>query len=193
MDCAFPGGRFPAEKEGSEPKVSHSSCIKGKKNLTTFNRFAEKNNLPVLHNVTVPRVGAMKAIVDVLGSPESPCRRGNASVNDVSQQKTTTTTTVDTATDSNTDTADRINEATNLLVSSPVTVSSEQQQQQQQQIPKQNASTGNNNSSTIINSEAIITDDCGECCSIRLLWEEKKIVQFCFFLQIILRTHLSLS
>lgn len=38
-------------------------------------RFAEKNNLPVLNNVTVPRVGAMKAIVDVLGSPESPgCR-----------------------------------------------------------------------------------------------------------------------
>lgn len=36
-------------------------------------RFAEKNNLPVLNNVTVPRVGAMKAIVDVLGSPESPC------------------------------------------------------------------------------------------------------------------------
>lgn len=35
-------------------------------------RFAEKNNLPVLNNVTVPRVGAMKAIVDVLGSPESP-------------------------------------------------------------------------------------------------------------------------
>lgn len=36
-------------------------------------RFAEKNNLPVLNNVTVPRVGAMKAIVDVLGSPDSPC------------------------------------------------------------------------------------------------------------------------
>ncbi|XP_055596846.1 acyl-CoA:lysophosphatidylglycerol acyltransferase 1-like isoform X1 [Uranotaenia lowii] len=37
-------------------------------------RFAEKNNLPVLNNVTVPRVGAMSAIVDVIGSPESPCR-----------------------------------------------------------------------------------------------------------------------
>uniref|UniRef100_A0A1Q3FG89 Putative lysophosphatidylglycerol acyltransferase 1 n=1 Tax=Culex tarsalis TaxID=7177 RepID=A0A1Q3FG89_CULTA len=36
-------------------------------------RFADKNNLPVLNNVTVPRVGAMKAIVDVLGSPDSPC------------------------------------------------------------------------------------------------------------------------
>lgn len=36
-------------------------------------RFAEKNNLPVLNNVTVPRVGAMKAIVDVLGSADSPC------------------------------------------------------------------------------------------------------------------------
>ncbi|XP_039442840.1 acyl-CoA:lysophosphatidylglycerol acyltransferase 1-like isoform X2 [Culex pipiens pallens] len=39
-------------------------------------RFAEKNNLPVLNNVTVPRVGAMKAIVDVLGSPDSPCSDG---------------------------------------------------------------------------------------------------------------------
>uniref|UniRef100_A0A2M4AJ31 Putative lysophosphatidylglycerol acyltransferase 1 n=1 Tax=Anopheles triannulatus TaxID=58253 RepID=A0A2M4AJ31_9DIPT len=32
-------------------------------------RFAEKNNLPVLNNVTLPRVGAMKAIMDVLGAP----------------------------------------------------------------------------------------------------------------------------
>lgn len=39
-------------------------------------RFAEKNNLPVLNNVTVPRVGAMKAIVDVLGSPDSLCSDG---------------------------------------------------------------------------------------------------------------------
>ncbi|XP_058826100.1 acyl-CoA:lysophosphatidylglycerol acyltransferase 1-like [Topomyia yanbarensis] len=40
-------------------------------------RFAEKNNLPVLNHVTVPRVGAMKAIIDVLGSPDSPCRMSN--------------------------------------------------------------------------------------------------------------------
>uniref|UniRef100_A0A8D8CVN7 Acyl-CoA:lysophosphatidylglycerol acyltransferase 1 n=1 Tax=Culex pipiens TaxID=7175 RepID=A0A8D8CVN7_CULPI len=39
-------------------------------------RFAEKNNLPVLNNVTVPRVGAMKAIIDVLGSPDSLCSDG---------------------------------------------------------------------------------------------------------------------
>ncbi|EAA08195.4 AGAP002482-PA, partial [Anopheles gambiae str. PEST] len=32
-------------------------------------RFAEKNNLPVLNNVTLPRVGAMKAIMDMLGAP----------------------------------------------------------------------------------------------------------------------------
>ncbi|KFB35012.1 AGAP002482-PA-like protein [Anopheles sinensis] len=32
-------------------------------------RFAEKNNLPVLNNVTLPRVGAMKAIIDMLGAP----------------------------------------------------------------------------------------------------------------------------
>lgn len=29
-------------------------------------RFAKKNDLPVLQHVTLPRVGAMKAIVDVL-------------------------------------------------------------------------------------------------------------------------------
>lgn len=29
-------------------------------------RFAKKNDLPVLHHVTLPRVGAMKAIFDVL-------------------------------------------------------------------------------------------------------------------------------
>ncbi|XP_058061763.1 acyl-CoA:lysophosphatidylglycerol acyltransferase 1-like isoform X1 [Anopheles bellator] len=33
-------------------------------------RFAEKNNLPVLNNVTLPRVGAMKAIMDMLGASD---------------------------------------------------------------------------------------------------------------------------
>lgn len=36
-----------------------------------FIRFAEKNNLPVLEYVTLPRVGAMKAIADVLGPSSS--------------------------------------------------------------------------------------------------------------------------
>ncbi|XP_053696559.1 acyl-CoA:lysophosphatidylglycerol acyltransferase 1-like isoform X2 [Sabethes cyaneus] len=120
-------------------------------------RFAEKNNLPVLSNVTVPRVGAMKAIIDVLGSPQSPCRRGNASVNVVDQPQTTTTAAADctAAADPNKE-AHGITEATSLLVSTSMSTS----ESEQQQIPKQNVSTANNNSSsTIINSEAIITDD----------------------------------
>jgi lysophosphatidylglycerol acyltransferase 1 len=30
-------------------------------------RYATKNNLPILHHVTLPRIGAMKTIIDVLG------------------------------------------------------------------------------------------------------------------------------
>jgi hypothetical protein len=33
-------------------------------------RFAEKNNLPVLGYVTLPRIGAMKAIMEVLGTTD---------------------------------------------------------------------------------------------------------------------------
>uniref|UniRef100_A0A182P9A3 Phospholipid/glycerol acyltransferase domain-containing protein n=1 Tax=Anopheles epiroticus TaxID=199890 RepID=A0A182P9A3_9DIPT len=46
-------------------------------------RFAEKNNLPVLNNVTLPRVGAMKAIMDMLGAPND--------MNVCSSSSTTTT------------------------------------------------------------------------------------------------------
>lgn len=34
-------------------------------------RFAQKNNLPLLEHVTIPRVGAMKIIMDVLGKEKS--------------------------------------------------------------------------------------------------------------------------
>ncbi|KAG5673388.1 hypothetical protein PVAND_003443 [Polypedilum vanderplanki] len=33
-------------------------------------RYAQKNNLPLLHNVTLPRIGAMKTIIDQLGSSD---------------------------------------------------------------------------------------------------------------------------
>ncbi|XP_065095556.1 acyl-CoA:lysophosphatidylglycerol acyltransferase 1-like [Ochlerotatus camptorhynchus] len=94
-------------------------------------RFAEKNNLPVLNNVTVPRVGAMKAIMDVLGSPESPCR-------DEEKMMNSTIATV-------------MDEFNHSMMDGTINVD--------QQQPKQNDVTINS-SSTIINSEAISTDDC---------------------------------
>lgn len=93
-------------------------------------RFAEKNNLPVLHNVTVPRVGAMKAIVDVLGSPDSP---RTSSLGSPVQNVATVTDEFNRTSASGADMEHR----------SP---------------PKQDQIT--NNSSTVITSEAINTDDC---------------------------------
>lgn len=40
-------------------------------------RFAEKNNLPSLENVSLPRVGALKAIMDVL-PPHTTIANNNA-------------------------------------------------------------------------------------------------------------------
>lgn len=37
-----------------------------RKRREVSHRFAEKNNLPKLNNVTLPRTGAMNAILDVL-------------------------------------------------------------------------------------------------------------------------------
>lgn len=108
-------------------------------------RFAEKNNLPTLHHVTVPRVGAMKAIVDVLGSPESPYRDEEKMINNVDYVDSTITTVTD--------------EFNHNLTTTGFTDLDHHQQQQQQQQPKQNDAM-NNSSSTIINSEAISTDDC---------------------------------
>ncbi|XP_058446807.1 acyl-CoA:lysophosphatidylglycerol acyltransferase 1-like [Malaya genurostris] len=94
-------------------------------------RYAERNNLPVLNNVTVPRVGAMKAIIDVLGSPDSPCR------------KTSTDSTGSTIVIEDHQFGQSANPNSRMT---------------EQQKPTQDGT--NNNSSTIINSEAIITDDC---------------------------------
>lgn len=103
-------------------------------------RFAEKNNLPVLHNVTVPRVGAMKTIIDVLGSPDSPCREENQLTNSNYVDNTIATV---------------VDESNQCLMDGMINT----EEQQQQQQPKEN-NLINNSSSTIINSEAISTDDC---------------------------------
>lgn len=39
------------------------------KRLETSQKFAKKNNLPILENVTLPRVGAMQTIFDIIGPP----------------------------------------------------------------------------------------------------------------------------
>ncbi|XP_062563243.1 acyl-CoA:lysophosphatidylglycerol acyltransferase 1-like [Armigeres subalbatus] len=103
-------------------------------------RFAEKNNLPTLNHVTVPRVGAMKTIVDVLGSLDSPCLEEDKIMNNSGYVDNT------------------MSIVTDGFDSSLINVDHQQQQQQQHQ-PKQYDVT-NNSSSTIINSEAINTDDC---------------------------------
>ncbi|XP_012278780.1 acyl-CoA:lysophosphatidylglycerol acyltransferase 1 [Orussus abietinus] len=53
------------------------------KRRDTSQKYAKKNNLPILGNVTLPRVGAMQTIVDVLGpiqNNNSPDQRLNNSV-----------------------------------------------------------------------------------------------------------------
>lgn len=37
-----------------------------RKRLQVSQRYAEKNNLPILKNVTLPRIGALKAIMEIL-------------------------------------------------------------------------------------------------------------------------------
>jgi len=44
------------------------------KRRETSQKYAKKNNLPILENVTLPRVGAMQMIFDTLG----PAGRKNA-------------------------------------------------------------------------------------------------------------------
>lgn len=41
------------------------------KRRETSQKYAKKNNLPILENVTLPRVGAMQTIFDTLGPAES--------------------------------------------------------------------------------------------------------------------------
>lgn len=48
-----------------------------RKRLEVSQKYAEKNNLPVLKNVTLPRVGALKAITEVL-PPRNSIGNNNA-------------------------------------------------------------------------------------------------------------------
>lgn len=41
------------------------------KRRETSQKYARRNNLPILENVTLPRVGAMQMIFDTLGPAES--------------------------------------------------------------------------------------------------------------------------
>lgn len=41
------------------------------KRRETSQKYAKKNNLPILENVTLPRVGAMQMIFDTLGPTSS--------------------------------------------------------------------------------------------------------------------------
>lgn len=41
------------------------------KRLETSQKYAKKNNLPILENVTLPRVGAMRTIFDKLGPAQN--------------------------------------------------------------------------------------------------------------------------
>lgn len=42
-----------------------------RKRLETSKRYAKKNNLPILEYVTLPRVGAMQTIYDVVGPTQN--------------------------------------------------------------------------------------------------------------------------
>lgn len=41
------------------------------KRRETSQKYAKKNNLPILENVTLPRVGAMQTIFEILGPARS--------------------------------------------------------------------------------------------------------------------------
>lgn len=48
-----------------------------RKRLEVSQRYATKNNLPILENVTLPRIGALKAIMEVL-PPHASIGNNNA-------------------------------------------------------------------------------------------------------------------
>lgn len=53
-----------------------------RKRRAVSQKFAEKNNLPLLNNVTLPRVGAMKAIMGTIG-PETSANNNSAAHEDL--------------------------------------------------------------------------------------------------------------
>lgn len=53
--------------------------------------FAEKNNLPNLNHVSLPRVGALKAILSVLPPHDQPANNNSPDTNEVTDTKSTST------------------------------------------------------------------------------------------------------
>lgn len=54
-----------------------------RKRRAVSQRFAEKNNLPILKNVSLPRVGAMKTILTTVGPhsiPNNNCSISNGKI-----------------------------------------------------------------------------------------------------------------
>lgn len=49
-----------------------------RKRKAVSQRFAEKNNLPLLQHVTLPRIGAMKIIMNTLGSEKTANNNSSA-------------------------------------------------------------------------------------------------------------------
>lgn len=49
-----------------------------RKRKAVSHRFAEKNNLPQLHHVTLPRTGAMQVIMDTLGPKSTVNNNSNS-------------------------------------------------------------------------------------------------------------------
>lgn len=42
-----------------------------KKRIVKGQQYAQKNNLPILHNITLPRLGALNGIRDILVDPQA--------------------------------------------------------------------------------------------------------------------------
>lgn len=52
-----------------------------RKRKAVSQRYAQKNNLPLLNNVSLPRVGALQAIMNTVG-PHSVVKNNNSSVSE---------------------------------------------------------------------------------------------------------------
>lgn len=54
-----------------------------RKRRETSQRYALKNNLPVLQHVSLPRVGALRAILDTIGYYKHEIGNNNSTVNNI--------------------------------------------------------------------------------------------------------------
>lgn len=57
-------------------------------------RYAQKNNLPELKNVTLPRIGALKTIFEVLPVRDAPCNNNSPKIIGNGTSKTNSTSTL---------------------------------------------------------------------------------------------------